>query len=66
MAPPPREAVRRRGARHHAAYGLIAVVRILAPWLLRQVWRGRIGATLTTSTGAELAEAEVEARPRSR
>jgi short-subunit dehydrogenase len=47
-------------------YGLIAVVRILAPWLLRQVGRGRIGATLTTSTGAELAEAEVEARPRSR
>ena len=46
-------------------YGLIAVVRILAPWLLRQVGRGRIGATLTTSTGAELAEAEAEAPARS-
>jgi uncharacterized protein len=45
-------------------YGLVAVVRILAPWLLRQVGKGRIGATLTTSTGAELAEAEAEARPR--
>jgi short-subunit dehydrogenase len=39
-------------------YGLIAVVRILAPWVLRRVGRGRIGATLTTRTGAELAEAE--------
>ena len=39
-------------------YGVIAVVRILAPWLLRQVGKGRIGATLTTSTGAELAEAQ--------
>ena len=39
-------------------YGLIAVVRILAPWVLRRVGRGRIGATLTTSTGAELAEAD--------
>ena len=47
-------------------YGLVAVVRILAPWLLRQVGRGRIGATLTTSTGAELAEAEAEAPARSR
>ena len=45
-------------------YGLIAVARILAPWLLRQVGRGRIGATLTTSTGAELSEAEGEAGPR--
>ena len=45
-------------------YGLVAVVRILAPWLLRQVGKGRIGATLTTSTGAELAEVEAEARPR--
>jgi short-subunit dehydrogenase len=45
-------------------YGLVAVVRILAPWLLRQAGKGRIGATLTTSTGAELAEAEAEARPR--
>jgi len=45
-------------------YGLIAVARILAPWLLRQVGRGRIGATLTTSTGAELSEAEEEAGPR--
>src|SRR5215207_9448558 len=40
------------------AYALVAVVRILAPWALRRVGRGRLGATLTTSTGAELAEAE--------
>ena len=36
-------------------YGLIAVTRILAPWVLRRVGRGKLGATLTTSTGAELA-----------
>jgi short-subunit dehydrogenase len=47
-------------------YGLIAVTRVLAPWLLRQVGRGRIGATLTTSTGEELAEAETETRPSAR
>jgi short-subunit dehydrogenase len=39
-------------------YGLIAVTRIVAPWVLRRVGRGRLGTTLTTSTGAELAEAE--------
>jgi short-subunit dehydrogenase len=47
-------------------YGVVAVVRILAPWLLRQVGKGRIGATLTTSTGAELAEADAQARTQRR
>ena len=59
--------LRRRAERYvPRPYGVVAVVRILAPWVLRQVGRGRIGATLTTSTGAELAEARAEARPPAR